>query len=161
MIHARMAEQHTARNSQTIQNQDPRSMQTSRSHDPNNDNSQSWAPAGLYVEASTSTTYDECAALSTLEVFYWVVNKMIGSGIFMTPPMVLALTPDWRFAIILWAVAFWYNVMRSVRPSCDFVLDLMRCLSMMQYLSFAEVFHSSAGELVTVRSFGLLLVALM
>ena len=48
--------------------------------------------------------------LTTFDVFSFIVNKVVGTGIFTAPPMVLALTGDWRVAITLWAVAFLWSI---------------------------------------------------
>ena len=48
--------------------------------------------------------------LTTFDVFSFIVNKVVGTGIFTAPPMVLALTGSWRIAIILWAVAFLWSI---------------------------------------------------
>lgn len=51
--------------------------------------------------------------LITFDIFALVVNKMVGTGIYTTPPLVLALTGDWRIAIGLWAAGFVYTIIRS------------------------------------------------
>ena len=48
--------------------------------------------------------------LTTFDVFSFIVNNMVGTGIFTAPSAVLSLTADWRIAVTLWAAAFLYNV---------------------------------------------------
>ena len=53
--------------------------------------------------------------LTTFDVFSFIVNKVVGTGIFTAPPMVLALTGDWRVALTLWAVAFLWSIITWVQ----------------------------------------------
>ena len=54
--------------------------------------------------------------LTTFDVFSFIVNKMVGTGIFTAPPVVLALTADRRIAVSLWAIAFLYTIIRCAQP---------------------------------------------
>ncbi len=52
--------------------------------------------------------------LTTFDVFSFIVNKMVGTGIFTAPSIVLALTDDRRIAVSLWALAFLYTIITCV-----------------------------------------------
>lgn len=65
-------------------------------------------PSNLWLEA---------APLETLDVFCLIFNKMVGTGIFTSPPLVLVLTGDWRVALGLWAVGFVHTLLRYVEPT--------------------------------------------
>ena len=64
---------------------------------------------------------EDAGALTKLNVFCWVVNKMIGSGIIMTPPLVFALVPDLPTAISVWFIGFVCTAVRFVSPVNELV----------------------------------------
>ena len=89
--------------------------------------------------------------LTTFDVFSFIVNKMVGTGIFTAPPVVLALTADRRIALSLWAIGFLYSIITCAQPFRCLRSVIVDCFSMFIYLSFAAVLPYSTGELVYVR----------
>lgn len=57
-------------------------------------------------------------ALTSFDVFAFIVNKEVGTGIFTAPSLVLSLTGSREKAIILWAVGFGYSMIGSAPQSC-------------------------------------------
>ncbi|KAL6718835.1 hypothetical protein ACLMJK_003069 [Lecanora helva] len=70
-------------------------------------------------------------ALTTFDVFAMVVNKVVGTGIFTAPSLVLALTESRGQTIGLWVVGLVSTI-----------------LSMLVYLEFAAVLPFNTGELL-------------
>jgi hypothetical protein len=58
---------------------------------------------------------DPALPLNSRDVCAFIVNKMIGTGIFTTPPTVLLLTRSKGEAIGLWILGFIYTLTRFVR----------------------------------------------
>lgn len=58
------------------------------------------------VEAPRTLTERDVAAL--------IINKMIGTGVFTGPYLVLSYTQNKAVAMTLWAVGFLYTLLRSV-----------------------------------------------
>jgi hypothetical protein len=62
----------------------------------------------------------EATLLGSLDVFSLIVNQMIGTGIYTAPTTVLLLTGDKQLSLGLWAVGFFYTIMRYRRWSTVF-----------------------------------------
>lgn len=90
-------------------------------------------------------------ALTSFDVFAFVVNKEVGTGIFTAPSLVLALTGSREKAIILWAVGFGYSVIGSSTHLLQFTYADVGP-SMLLYLSFAAVLPYNTGELLYVSA---------
>ena len=71
--------------------------------------------------------------LTTFDVFALIVNKMIGSGIYIAPSSVLVLTGNKSTAMWLWVAGFAYTI-----------------FSMVIYLGYSAVFPYTGGELVYI-----------
>ncbi|KAH6692147.1 amino acid permease-domain-containing protein [Leptodontidium sp. 2 PMI_412] len=69
--------------------------------------------------------------LNSRDVCAFIVNKMVGSGIYTAPPVVLLLTKSKGEALGLWFIGFLYTL-----------------ISMMIYLEFARRLPHTGGELV-------------
>lgn len=90
-------------------------------------------------------------ALASFDVFALIVNKMLGTGIFTSPSLVLALTGSREKAIAFWVVGFIYSIIRyTFRLTILTNADCLR--SMFLYLGFAAVLPYNTGELVYVRT---------
>jgi hypothetical protein len=50
--------------------------------------------------------------LSSFDVFALVVNKMVGTGIYTSPAIVLLLTGNKGLTMGLWAIGFIYSIIR-------------------------------------------------
>ena len=50
--------------------------------------------------------------LHGLDVFSFITNKMIGTGIYTAPAMILSLAGSPQLAIALWVVGFIYTIVR-------------------------------------------------
>ena len=72
--------------------------------------------------------------LNSRDVFAFIVNKMIGTGIFIQPPAVLLFTRSKAEALGLWVVGFAYTI-----------------VSMLLYIEFSRKIPHTGGELVYVR----------
>jgi len=59
---------------------------------------------------------DPALPLGYLDVCAFIVNKMIGTGIYTAPPAVLLLTRSKIEALLLWILGFIYTLVRSVLP---------------------------------------------
>lgn len=57
----------------------------------------------------------EATLLGSFDVFALIVNKMIGTGIYTAPTTVLILTGSKQLSLGLWAVGYFYTIMRSGR----------------------------------------------
>lgn len=64
----------------------------------------------IFLDTARPVVLRTAGPLTTFDVFSLIVNKMIGTGIFTAPSVVLALTADRRIAIILWGLAFLYTI---------------------------------------------------
>ncbi|KAG9229547.1 amino acid permease-domain-containing protein [Amylocarpus encephaloides] len=73
----------------------------------------------------------EAPELSSMDVCAFIVNKMIGTGIFTAPPAVLLLTRSKAEVLFLWILGFLYTL-----------------VSMVIYLQFARKLPYTGGELV-------------
>lgn len=71
--------------------------------------------------------------LNSRDVCAFIVNKMIGTGIFIQPPAVLLLTRSKAEALGLWIVGFAYTI-----------------VSMLLYIEFSRKIPHTGGELVYV-----------
>jgi hypothetical protein len=56
----------------------------------------------------------EATLLGSFDVFALIVNKMIGTGIYSAPTTVFLLTKNKQVSLGLWAVGFFYTIMRFV-----------------------------------------------
>lgn len=50
--------------------------------------------------------------LNALDVFSFITNKMVGTGIYTAPAMVLSLAGSPQLAFALWVVGFIYTLIR-------------------------------------------------
>jgi hypothetical protein len=57
-------------------------------------------------------TNTNAGPLNALDIFSFIVNKMIGTGILLQPSTVLALTRSRGVAITIWIVGFIYTLFR-------------------------------------------------
>jgi hypothetical protein len=71
--------------------------------------------------------------LNSRDVCAFIVNKMIGTGIFVQPPIVLLLTGSKKEALGLWIIGFIYTI-----------------ISMLLYIEFARKLPHTGGELIYV-----------
>ena len=56
----------------------------------------------------------EAGKLRSIDVFGFIVNKMIGTGIYTNPAMVLVLTGNRTTAISFWVIGLIYTVVRYI-----------------------------------------------
>ena len=61
-------------------------------------------------------------ALSTFDVFALIVNKMVGTGIFTAPTLVLALTESRELSIFLWIAGSIYSIIRCASYSLQYMM---------------------------------------
>lgn len=61
---------------------------------------------------------DPIHPLNWRDVCAFIVNKMIGTGIFIQPPAVLLLTGSKAVALALWLAGFTYTLVASVSSTC-------------------------------------------
>jgi hypothetical protein len=90
-------------------------------------------------------------SLNSWDVGALILNKMIGSGIFTTPPLVLLYTGSGSAALGLWVGGFLYTILRYVRVIASGRQSLigLSC-SMFIYLQFARELPHTGGELIYV-----------
>jgi hypothetical protein len=63
----------------------------------------------------------EATPLEAFDVFALIVNKVIGTGIYTAPSTVLLLTGSKQLSLGLWAVGFFYTIMRhALRFPCAY-----------------------------------------
>lgn len=86
-------------------------------------------------------------ALTSFDVFAFIVNKMVGTGIFTVPPTILLLTHSRQITIILWSLGFVYAIVRYVAPSSTRWNLTSTISSTFLYLAFCAVLPYSTGEL--------------
>jgi hypothetical protein len=108
----------------------------------------------LYIQSSRTQRPDprvkQMRNLSTLDVAALIANKMIGTGIFTGPSIVLQLTLNKNLAIGLWTLGLFYTVLRwalkifAVRSCAD------KTTSMLLYIEYARKLPFTGGELVYV-----------
>ena len=91
--------------------------------------------------------------LNSRDVCAFIVNKMVGTGIYTTPPVVLLLTRSKGEALGLWFVGFVYTLVRyTLAKLCHYccVPLLTRINSMTIYLEYARILPHTGGELIYV-----------
>lgn len=67
----------------------------------------------LDIEEDAAADHSLAAGpLTKFDVFSLIVNKMVGTGIFTAPSLVLALTGSPSVAVGLWAVGLAYTILR-------------------------------------------------
>lgn len=96
---------------------------------------------------------DPLLPLNARDVAAFIINKMIGTGIFVSPATVLILTRSKSEAIGLWIAGFLYVLVRYViLPRFQCVCDAKLILgSMTVYLEFARRLPHTGGEIIYVR----------
>jgi hypothetical protein len=67
--------------------------------------------AGPVIEP-VERMHDPTLPLNSRDVCAFIVNKMIGTGIFIQPPAVLLLTQSKVEALFLWVLGFFYTLVR-------------------------------------------------
>jgi hypothetical protein len=88
--------------------------------------------------------------LNWKDVAALIMNKMIGTGIYTNPPMVLLLTRSKGEALGLWFAGFVYTLIRYVSLSSQRQLTEYKLLSMVIYLEYARRLPHTGGELIFV-----------
>ncbi|KAH8812191.1 amino acid permease-domain-containing protein [Xylogone sp. PMI_703] len=99
-------------------------------HDEKSDGSSDSHPFEDSVEAAQQGP-DPVHPLNWRDVCAFIVNKMIGTGIFLQPPAVLMLTGSKGEALGLWFIGFIYTV-----------------VSMLLYIEFSRKLPHTGGELI-------------
>ena len=106
----------------------------------------------MTVENTIATEW--VAPLGTLDVFSFIVNKMIGTGVYSAPATTYLLTGDKRVALGLWVAGLIYSFIRFVRPPARLCHSLSfgayMPTSMGLYLDYAAALPYTGGELVYV-----------
>jgi hypothetical protein len=69
--------------------------------------------------------------LETLDVACLIINKMIGAGIFISPPMVTYLVGNKTLALFLWIIGGINSFCRSAKPFLSLRSTLTTVMTMM------------------------------
>lgn len=98
-----------------------RGQNSNRDHDQHDNNGTDVAPLNpaetigngyLQQFGQLPTFWDTPRPLNSRDVCSFIVNKMVGTGIYTTPPVVLLLTRSKGEALGLWFVGFGYTLIR-------------------------------------------------
>lgn len=89
--------------------------------------------------------------LGVFDIFAFIANKMIGTGIYTAPASVFLLTGRKNLTLGLFGVGFFYSLIRFVQPFLPVMEVANGKSSTFLYLDFAAAFPYTGGELVYVR----------
>jgi hypothetical protein len=120
----------------------------------------SHSPEGIvggktWSAGSESSGFGKIPTLTRWDVFSLIVNKMIGTGIFSTPPIVYSLVGHKVTALTVWIVGFAYTCIRFVYYLLDnkSFINLTTSCSLFIYLEYDAKLPHTGGELVYVSRF--------
>jgi hypothetical protein len=96
--------------------------------------------------SSTSGTLKEQTPLNEISVACLIINKMIGTGIYTTPGIVLLLCGNKVLALFLWIFGGVYSYLRSEIFSFSILTRLTRDCSIYIYLEYGLAWPYNGGE---------------